>query len=80
MTGLWLRIGARNGGTGMGTQQPYWIAGGIALFVALAAGLADRRRHNRRNLDETGWMPWRGIQMAAIFVLIADLILAFKIG
>ena len=69
-----------NDGSGMGAQQPYWIVGGVALLFALVAGVADSRRHNRRNLDATGWMPWRGIQVAAVFVLIADLVLAMKVG
>lgn len=64
----------------MTAQHWYWIAGGAALVVALVAGFADRARHNRRNLDQTGWIPWRGIQVAAIFGIIADLILAMKVG
>ena len=64
----------------MGNQHWYWIAGGAALLIAVAAGLAERARHNRRNLDDTGWMPWRGIQVAAVFAAVAILILALKLG
>ena len=64
----------------MSAQQPYWIAGVVALLIVVLAGLADRRRLNRRDLDETGWVPWRGIQVAAFFALVAALILSMKIG
>jgi len=48
--------------------------------VALVAGLADRRRSRRRSLDEVGWVPWRGIQVAAMFAVVGGLILGFKLG
>ncbi len=64
----------------MSAQHWYWIAGAAALSVALAAGLADRARHNRRDLDRTGWVPWRGIQVTAVFAALAVLILAVKVG
>jgi hypothetical protein len=62
----------------MATQYWHWAAGGAALFVALVAGIADHRRLNRRTLDEIGWVPWRGIQVVALFALLGVLILAVK--
>jgi hypothetical protein len=64
----------------MGTQHWYWIAGGLALLIALIAGVADARRHRRDRLDEIGWVPWRGIQVAALFAAMIVLVLAVKLG
>lgn len=52
----------------MSAQQWIWTADGAALGVVLIAGIADWRRINRSSIDGWGWMPWRGVQMAAIFV------------
>ena len=64
----------------MHAQHWYWWAGGIALALAVIAGLADWRRTNRKRIDDYGWMPWRGIQVASVFILIGVVILAFKHG
>lgn len=62
----------------MTTQHWIWGADGAALAVAIAAGLAESRRVRRHDLDRTGWVPWRGIQVAALFAALALAILAFK--
>jgi len=49
-------------------------------MVVVMAGVADHRRHKRTRLDDIGWVPWRGIQVAALFALIAVLIFALKTG
>lgn len=64
----------------MDAQHWYWIAGGAALAVALTAGVADLRRQRRDRLDDVGWVPWRGIQVAALFAALIVLILAVKLG
>ncbi len=64
----------------MHAQHWYWWAGGIALAVAVVAGVADWRRLRRKRIDDYGWMPWRGIQVAAVFTLIGILVLALKHG
>lgn len=61
-------------------QQWFWWAGGAALLLAVVASLADRRRQNRQRLDDIGWVPWRGVQVAAAFGLLAVVILALKVG
>lgn len=53
-----------------------WAADGVALGIALFAGVADWRRGRRTDLDHSGWVPWRGIQMTAIFAAIGLAILA----
>ena len=58
------------------TQHLIWTADGAAVAVAVIAGVADWRRSRRTDLDATGWVPWRGIQMVGIFAAIAFAILA----
>ena len=44
-----------------------WSGAGAALAIAVAAGFADWLRARRTNLDDPGWVPWRGIQATAVF-------------
>ena len=64
----------------MQAQHWYWVLGGAALLIAIVAGVAESRRHRRDRLDDIGWVPWRGIQVVAVFTLIAAFILALKLG
>jgi hypothetical protein len=60
----------------MTTQAWMWGAG-AALAAAVLAGLGDwRRSRARRGIDDIGWVPWRGIQLAALFAALAFAILA----
>lgn len=63
----------------MHAQLHYWLAGGIALAVAIVAGILDWRRTHRKRIDDYGWMPWRGIQVTAMFAAIVILIIALKL-
>ena len=60
----------------MTTQIWLWLGAGAALVLALVAGIAESRRHRRRSLDRPGWVPWRGLQVAAFFATITLAILA----
>lgn len=62
----------------MTAQDWLWAADGAALAVAVLAGIAESRRHRRRDLDNTGWVPWRGIQASALFAVLGLTILALK--
>ena len=62
----------------MTTQEWIWGADGAALALAVVAGVAESRRSRRGNLDRTGWVPWRGIQVAAFFAVLIFAILAVK--
>lgn len=64
----------------MTTQHWLWGAAGAALALAVVAGIADSRRHRRRSLDRPGWVPWRGLQVTALFAMLALMILGWKAG
>ena len=69
---------ARNDGEAMTTQAAFWTGAGAALGVAVGAGVMEWRRGRRRHFDDVGWVPWRGIQVAAFFAVLALTILGFK--
>ncbi|MGZ8360063.1 MAG: hypothetical protein ACXWUX_06035 [Allosphingosinicella sp.] len=60
----------------MATQAGYWAGAGVALAMMVAAGIADWRRLRRRELDEAGWVPWRGIQVVGFFAVVGFTVLA----
>ena len=64
----------------MTTQGWLWSADGAALALLLVATVADHRRHNRRNLDAAGWMPWQGLQVAGFIALLVLTTLALRAG
>ena len=64
----------------MKAQYWYWIAGAVALLLAIVSGVAENRRNRRESLDEIGWVPWRGIQVAAVFAMLLILFFALRVG
>ena len=60
----------------MTIQAGLWTGTCAALALAVLAGVADWRRQRRRDLDATGWVPWRGIQVAAFFAAVAFAVFA----
>ncbi|MGY2733138.1 hypothetical protein [Sphingomonas sp. UYP23] len=44
----------------------WWIAAGVAVGIAVLAGVADWRRDRRADLDRVGWVDWRSTQMFAL--------------
>jgi hypothetical protein len=64
----------------MTTQEWMWGADGAAVALVVIAGIADLRRQRRRDLDRTGWVPWRGLQAAGFFGVVLFAILALKAG
>jgi uncharacterized membrane protein len=70
----------RDEGSRMTAQQWSWGAAAVALVLAFIASLADGKRSRRGSLDEVGWVPWRGVQVAAMFAVLALAILGFKLG
>ena len=62
----------------MTTQAMLWSAAGVAAGAALLAGLADRSRSKRRDLDRPGWVPWPLIQLLAMLLAAVAAALALK--
>ena len=62
----------------MSVQHWIWAADGAALGIALVAGVADWRRTNRSTIDGWGWMPWRGVQVLALFAALGLTLLAVQ--
>ena len=54
-----------------------WELAAAAGGVAVIAGLADRRRNRRRDLDRVGWVPWPLIALMA--TLLALVFTAFAL-
>ena len=69
-------IEKRHDGSEMSAQLPYWIAAASVAGLVVLAALAERRRSRRRDLEAIGWVPWRGIQVGACFLLVLILVLA----
>lgn len=57
-----------------------WGIAVSAAAVALIAGLADRRRTRRHNLDRAGWVPWPLVLITALIVGTAAAAIALKGG
>ena len=60
----------------MNLETVFWIAASVALVLAILAGVMESRRSRRREFDEVGWVPWRGIQVMGFFAALACAILA----
>lgn len=60
-------------------QERLWAVAAAALAVAVLAGLLDWLRMRRRNLEDPGWVPWRGIQIAGFFAALACAMLAMHV-
>jgi hypothetical protein len=56
---------------------PFWVAAMIAVLVAGFAGIGDRRRKRRSDLDRVGLINWPTLQMLALIAAAIFVILAF---
>ena len=54
-----------------------WTAAASAGALAVAAGVAERRRSRRRDIDKVGWVPWTLVQVIALGL--AALMVAYAI-
>ncbi len=55
-----------------------WSASGGLAALALVAGLGERRRRRRHDLDSVGWVDWPTVQMLALIALAVTIGLALK--
>jgi len=44
----------------------------------LVSSLADRRRHNRMNIEDVGFMPWTTITVFSVLAMVLSVALAIK--
>lgn len=47
-------------------QQGLWIAAAVLVLLAVASGVAEHRRRNRRDMDRVGVVPWPLVQFLAL--------------
>ena len=60
----------------MTLQAMLWAVAGLALAIALFAGVADWRRGRRSDLDRVGWVPWSLFQILGGFIAVIAAALA----
>jgi hypothetical protein len=60
-------------------QDHLWmISSVIFASVVLVSSLADRRRHNRMNIEDVGFMPWTTITVFSVLATVLAAALAIK--
>ena len=55
------------------------IAAGVAIAVAVLAGVGDWRHRRRADLDRVGWVDWRSLQLFALAAALVALSFAMNI-
>jgi acid phosphatase family membrane protein YuiD len=56
------------------------LAAVISAAIAGISIIMERRRHNRKNLNKTGFMPWNLISVIATLGTVMFIALAIKMG
>lgn len=60
-------------------QDHLWMASSVIFAsVVLVSSLADRRRHNRMNIEDVGFMPWTAITVFSVLAMVLSVALAIK--
>jgi hypothetical protein len=60
-------------------QDHIWTVSSVmSASVVLVSSLADRRRHNRANIDDVGFMPWTAITVFSVLATVLSAALAIK--
>jgi len=60
----------------MTAQASLYMGIGAAFLLFVFAGTMESRRQDRNDIDAPGWVPWRGIQILAVFAALACLVVA----
>jgi hypothetical protein len=58
------------------TAQASFYTAAAAFFLSVLAGVMESRRNRRGDIDATGWVPWRGLQVTGFFAALACVIFA----
>ncbi|MES2988124.1 MAG: hypothetical protein V4808_09485 [Pseudomonadota bacterium] len=61
-------------------QQELWTSVGVAVLVAVVAGLGERQRKRRTDMDRIGLMPWPLIQVLALLAALIFTSLALHLN
>jgi hypothetical protein len=64
----------------MSARIIFFIVAGLAAATGGYAALAERRRHQRRDLDNVGWVPWTLVQVVAMVLAIGLFAIALKMN
>ena len=59
-------------------QGSMLVVSAVGAAVGVIAEIADHRRRHRRDVDNVGFMPWRGIALVSVAVAIVAAALALK--
>jgi hypothetical protein len=60
-------------------QDHLWmISSAIFASAVLVSSLADRRRHNRMNIEDVGFMPWTTITVFSVLAMVLSVAMAIK--
>ncbi|MEO9601329.1 hypothetical protein [Parasphingorhabdus sp.] len=60
-------------------MPPLWmVLCGLSAVIALISEIANRRRNNRRDIEDVGFMPWSTI--TALALLTFGISIAFGLG
>jgi len=51
-------------------QVALWSGVAGCVAIAVASGLAERRRGRRDDPDRVGFVPWPAVQLAALFAAV----------
>jgi hypothetical protein len=73
------RAAAKAKAEAMSPDKILGLAGLAATLLAALAGLADRRRLRRSDLDRVGWVPWTPVFFFALLAAVVLLALAAKV-
>ena len=64
----------------MTTQVMFLVLAAAGALLAIISAVRERKRRNRTNLDQVGWVPWDLLQIVGGIMTVVGIVLAFKVG
>lgn len=59
----------------------WWTAvSALSALLVLTSSIADRRRQNRKRIEDVGFMPWTGITVLSVLATVITAAFAIKAG